>query len=159
VSGGYDHTLLHFNFNRGTLLSERDLVESSTLGELNTPLFVTGIAISPTGLVAAGIADGRLWIGLGDDELFVKVAEGPIVVLAFIDPATLLFCTLLGKTVQCRIHRGDKSTAANVEVIWTRETQHVAKVNALTVNECSVVIGGLDQQGRGIIEIWDRDTH
>ena len=71
----------------------------------------------------------------------------------------LLFCTLLGKTVQCRIHPGDKFITPNVEVIWTRETEHVAKVNALTVNESCVSIGGLDQQGRGIIEIWDRDKN
>ena len=87
--------------------------ETSLTGELRTPLFVTAIAISATGVVAAGIADGRLWIGLGgesrlvpqskkrnakwrglreEDGLFVKVAEGPIVALSAPYSLWLPFC-------------------------------------------------------------------
>lgn len=45
-----------------------------------------------------------------------------------------------------------------METIWSRETQHVAKVNTLTVNDRNIAIGGLDQEGRGVIEIWEVNT-
>lgn len=68
-----------------------------------SPPFVMSISVSSTGIVAAGTADGRIWIGTGgekmpaggsggkkkrsrkwdglkeNDGLLVKVAEGPVV--------------------------------------------------------------------------------
>jgi hypothetical protein len=68
------------------------------------PPFIMSTSISSAGIMAAGTADGRLWIGLGgrkhqspagtkkkraqkweglkeDEELIVKIAEGPIVAM------------------------------------------------------------------------------
>lgn len=66
-----------------------------------SPPFVISMAVSTTGVVAAGTADGRLLIGFGaergalgkgkkakkweglnpDETLLIKIAEGPIVAL------------------------------------------------------------------------------
>jgi hypothetical protein len=67
-----------------------------------SPPFVMSAAISSTGVMAAGTADGRLWLGFGgekvaqskskkrtrkwegfnpDDEHLEKIAEGPIVAM------------------------------------------------------------------------------
>lgn len=72
-----------------------------------SPPFILSTAVSSTGIVAAGTADGRIWIGTGgekrpaaatgtsgkkkrsrkweglkkDEGLLLKVAEGPIVAL------------------------------------------------------------------------------
>lgn len=69
-----------------------------------SPSFVLSTAVSSTGIVAAGLADGRVWIGIGGEKrpaasgsggkqkrsrkweglkenegLSVKIAEGPVV--------------------------------------------------------------------------------
>lgn len=65
-----------------------------------SPPFVMSMAMSPTGVLAAGTADGRLWLGFGgerasglgkkkkkwqglneEDTMMTKVAEGPIVAM------------------------------------------------------------------------------
>ena len=122
VSGGYDYALLHFDFVQGSILSRDDLgwlfytavsgavlIESSrsaaappSTGVSLSPPFILSLSISPTGIIAAGTADGRLYIGtsgeksseaLGgrqrrqrkwkglkmDGRIVADVAEGPIV--------------------------------------------------------------------------------
>lgn len=121
VSGGYDCALLHFDFVQGSLLSRFDFSENrlrihhgySLTHKYHTaapppesgislsPPFIMSTAISSSGVIAAGTADGRIWIGTGgekrlgvgakkkrtrkwdglreDEGLSVKVAEGPIV--------------------------------------------------------------------------------
>jgi hypothetical protein len=90
VSGGYDCHLLHFDFRRGVLLSRFDLgafhlaactnlndqhiLESSQApdsggGNISlSPPFITSLAVSSTGVIAAGTADGRLWVGFGGEK-------------------------------------------------------------------------------------------
>ena len=69
-----------------------------------SPPFIMSMAMSNTGVLAAGLADGRLWLGLKgdkastsrkgpkkkskkwegldeDESILVKVAEGPIVAM------------------------------------------------------------------------------
>ena len=66
-----------------------------------SPPFIMSMAMSNTGVLAAGTADGRLWLGFKgdktsnrprkkskkwegleeDEALFIKVAEGPIVAM------------------------------------------------------------------------------
>ena len=78
-----------------------------TGGMALSPPFIMSTAMSSTGVMAAGTADGRLWLGFGgekrslpgsskkkrakkweglrdDDELAVKIAEGPIVAMCVI---------------------------------------------------------------------------
>jgi hypothetical protein len=110
--------LLHFDFRQGTLLSKREFGTSFLVDRLRTkghtspiasvpqttavslsPPFVLCLSISSTGTVAAGTADGQIWIGLGGDKkvsvkktrkwgglredmgLSKKIADGPVVAL------------------------------------------------------------------------------
>ncbi|KAI0256653.1 WD40-repeat-containing domain protein [Lactifluus subvellereus] len=115
ISGGYDSALLHFDFRQGTILSRREFASlpQSSVVSLSPP-FVLCLSVSSTGAIAAGTADGQLWIGLGGDKrvsvkktrkweglrkdmsLSRKIADGPIVALAFLDPTTIVTSTLLG---------------------------------------------------------------
>lgn len=75
-----------------------------TGGMALAPPFIMSTAMSLTGVMAAGTADGRLWLGFGgekrpspgtsrkkrtkkweglrdDDELAIKIVEGPIVAM------------------------------------------------------------------------------
>lgn len=80
-----------------------------------SPPFIMSAAMSSTGVLAAGTADGRLWLGFGgeklpasspkrnakkkktafwqglneDDQLEIKVAEGPVVAM-LVNASTLL---------------------------------------------------------------------
>jgi|ERR1700722_5389198 len=122
VSGGYDQALLHFDFLQCKLVSRRNLGEPPCsmsvvlrayghseaalpfVGGMSlSPPFVVSTAMSSTGILAAGTADGRLWLGFGGerylaspskkrrsrkwaglreaDELMIHVAEGPVVAL------------------------------------------------------------------------------
>ncbi|KAJ7940461.1 quinon protein alcohol dehydrogenase-like superfamily [Mycena leptocephala] len=105
VSGGYDSCLLHFDFMQGTVLSRRDIPPFPIANGMSlSPPFIMSAAIATTGIMAAGTADGRLWLGFGgektsetksskkkrtrkwdgfnpDDEHLAKVAEGPIVAM------------------------------------------------------------------------------
>ncbi|KAH0830620.1 WD40-repeat-containing domain protein [Lanmaoa asiatica] len=105
VSGGYDYAMLHFDFMQGSVLSRDDLSAAPVSSGVSlSPPFILSLSISPTGIIAAGTADGRLYIGTGgekssetsagrqrrqrkwkglrmDDRIIADVAEGPIVAL------------------------------------------------------------------------------
>lgn len=85
VSGGYDSTLLHFDTaqrsvssrhkigTRLAVLLNTTLIISTVAPEPSagvslSPPFVLSLAVSPSGLVAAGLADGRVWLGAGGDR-------------------------------------------------------------------------------------------
>jgi len=140
-----------------------------------SPPFVMSTAFSSTGILAAGTADGRLWIGLGgqktlskskaraksrkwnglkdDEQVCTKVADGPVVAMSFSSSDILTASTLLGTIIQWRIN----SEADNiVEELWRKEAPGLEKVNALVTNDTKIVIGGFAKDGKGIIEIWDK---
>ncbi len=92
VSGGYDCTLIHFDYRLGTLLSSFEIREYNPLlsfyslshrtsfcvplaatpglapGISSVPPFITAMSISSLGVVAAGTADGRIWVGGGGSK-------------------------------------------------------------------------------------------
>ncbi|KAH7926623.1 hypothetical protein BV22DRAFT_1032619 [Leucogyrophana mollusca] len=178
VTGGYDSALLHFDFQQGTVLSRFDLSAAPPASGVSlSPPFVLCSSISPSGIIAAGTADGRLWIGTGgekssggsagqkkrkrkweglnDDEGFVTdVAEGPVVATTFIAPRTLLICTLLGKVTQHEICGASSEGNLALEMKWTKTAENVVKVNALVAVEEWIVIGGFGKDGKGVIECW-----
>ncbi|KAK7693774.1 hypothetical protein QCA50_003346 [Cerrena zonata] len=127
VSGGYDSAMLHFDHSQRNQLSQLDIAATPPESGISlSPPFVLSTAISSTGLIAAGIADGRLWIGSGGDKLspinskpgkkrarkwgglqeengtFLRIAEGPVVACAFVNDQTLVTASLLGKLVVTR---------------------------------------------------------
>lgn len=173
ISGGYDSTLLHFDFRQGTILSRREFTfPPQSSGVSLSPPFVLCLSVSSTGTVAVGTADGHLWIGLGGDRglsikktrkwgglredmsLSKKIADGPIVALAFLDPSSIITCTLLGS-----ISRHTLSTKGNAEN-WTIESvavaqaRFIAKANALAVHGDNVVVGGFREDGKGTAEVY-----
>jgi len=137
-----------------------------------SPPFVLCLSVSYTGAIAAGTADGHLWIGLGGDKgvsvkktrkwgglredmsLSKKIADGPIVALAFLDSTSIVTSTLLGS-----ISRHILSTKGNAED-WTIEsntvvqTRFIAKVNALAVHGDNVAVGGFRADGKGTAEVY-----
>jgi len=179
VSAGYDETFLHFDFPEGTILSQHKISSSSsTEGILLSPPFVMSTAFSSTGVLAAGTADGRLWIGLGgqkgsvknkakaksrkwnglkdDDQLCIKVADGPVVAMSFSSPDILTASTLLGSIIQWKIKSELNGQDNIVEELWRKEALELEKVNALVTNDTKIVIGGFSKDGKGIVEIWDK---
>ncbi|KAJ7741586.1 WD40-repeat-containing domain protein [Mycena maculata] len=177
VSGGYDSCLLHFDFMQGTVLSRRDIPPFPiTDGMSLSPPFIMSAAMGATGVMAAGTADGRLWLGCGgekgsqtkatkkkrsrkwdgfnlENEVLERVAEGPIVAMAFSDPSTLTLSTLLGNVMQYRLIR--QETTAQLVKIWEGNTGNISKVNTLIIDERRVVIAGLSENAKGVVEIWD----
>ncbi|KIY43452.1 hypothetical protein FISHEDRAFT_53485, partial [Fistulina hepatica ATCC 64428] len=177
VSGGYDHSLLHYDFWLGTILSKRKLpplVSESGTALTLSPAFVLSISISSTGLLAAGTADGRLLVGTGGEkgassnkrkrsrkwegldecsEVVSKIAEGPIVGVSFINPDVLVVSTLLATVMQFRLVRGDDGSIL-LEKLWATTMTAVKKVNTFTVDDTHLVVGGLGGDGRGVVEIW-----
>ncbi|KAF7304953.1 hypothetical protein MKEN_01209800 [Mycena kentingensis (nom. inval.)] len=154
VSGGYDSALLHFDYMLGSTLSRRDFTaDPATQGVSLSPPFIMSAALSTTGAMAAGTADGRLWLGTGgdkgalaakstkkkrsrkweglnaDDEILEKAAEGPLVAMAFAGSSTLVVSTLLGNIMHYTASRND---ADELQLSKTAEFQSgVSKVNAL----------------------------
>ncbi|KIJ69334.1 hypothetical protein HYDPIDRAFT_80305 [Hydnomerulius pinastri MD-312] len=182
VSGGYDSTFLHFDFLQGSVLSRDDLSEraaSPSSGVSMSPPFILSLSISSSGVIAAGTADGRVYVGTGgekssesstgrqqrrrkweglrtDGRIISEVAEGPIVALAFTAQRELLTCTLLGKVVHHQIHGSTADSTLSLVPSWTRETKDIFKVNAMAVSGDSIIIGGFKKDGRGVIEIWTK---
>jgi len=67
ISGGYDCKLLHHEVLKGGLQSKHEIPASSPSTESFNmcPPFIQAIAMSQSGVCAAGTADGRIWLGKG----------------------------------------------------------------------------------------------
>ncbi|PPQ87974.1 hypothetical protein CVT25_001053 [Psilocybe cyanescens] len=179
ISGGYDNFLLHFDFVQGKALSRRQIDTFVPAGEISlSPPFVMSMAMSDTGILAAGIADGRLWIGFGgekvvnsgtkapkkrvkkwegldeDQTLLIKVAEGPIVAMAFSESRKLTISTLMGVITQYRLIYDEVQGSVVLQQLWQRESTGLEKVNALVADDKRIIVGGFSAKGRGLIEIW-----
>ncbi|KAJ8587077.1 hypothetical protein M405DRAFT_742533 [Rhizopogon salebrosus TDB-379] len=184
VSGGYDSSLLHHDFHQRTILSRFDLGRTSppSSGVSMSPPFILSSAVSSSGVFAAGIADGRVWIGIGgekmsgvpagasvkkkrrkweglkqDEGFMVDVGHGPIAALTFIGPRALLTSTLLGSVTLHEIGASAVGGKLNMVAKWTKATTAVNKVNALLATGDLIMIGGLKASGGGIIEIWEKE--
>jgi hypothetical protein len=180
VSGGYDQKLFHFDYTSGNLRSEREISPHAPAGEMSlSPPFIMSMAISLTGVLAAGTVDGQLWInfsgesskdggskntkglktwaGLNEDtEHIAKIAEGPLVAMAFLRTRIITVSTLMGTVTQYRLALTG-SNQLNLEKLWQREPSNSMKTNSLVVDERRIVVGGLHSDDSGIIEIWERE--
>ncbi|KAG2341597.1 hypothetical protein BDR05DRAFT_976905 [Suillus weaverae] len=184
VSGGYDSRLLHHDFHQRTVLSRLDLGTSPrSSGVSMSPPFILSSGMSPSGIFAAGTADGRVWIGTGgekmsgvssgtsvkkkrrkweglrpDEALTADVGHGPIVALAFIGPHTLLTSTLMGKVTLHEIGGLTVDGKLDISPKWTKGTTDVNKVNAIIATGGLIIIGGLNKSGGGMIEVWEKGS-
>ncbi|KAF9227856.1 WD40 repeat-like protein [Gyrodon lividus] len=177
VSGGYDSAFLHFDFLQGSVLSRDDLgATPPSSGVFMSPPFILSLSISSSGVIAAGTADGRVYIGTGGEKsegasgrrkrrrkwdglrgegkTVAEAAEGPIVALTFTAPRELLTCTLLGKVSYHQIHGSAADGTLSLEPKWTRQCRDILKVNSIAISRDSIVIGGFQRDGRGVIETW-----
>ncbi|GJE90788.1 WD40 repeat-like protein [Phanerochaete sordida] len=176
-SGGFDSALIHFDYKQNTVLSRLDIASAPpTSGVSMSPPFILSTAVSPSGVVAATTADGRLWIGGGGDKnapsvdkkkrsrkweglreqdgTFVQVADGPVVSCAFAPASTALFTsTLLGRLARHDITY-DEQKKITAKTSWNAEVKYLAKVNGIAVNEKYLVIGGILKDGKGSVEVW-----
>lgn len=186
VSGGYDSRLLHHDFHQRTVLSRFDLGTSplsESSGVSMSPPFILSSAISPSGILAAGTADGRVWIGTGgekmsgvssgtsikkkrrkweglkqDEGFAADVGHGPIVALTFTGPRTLFTSTLMGKVTLHEISGPTANGKLDLSPRWTKATTDVNKVNAIVATGGFIIISGLSENGEGMIEVWEKGS-
>ncbi|KAH8827009.1 WD40 repeat-like protein [Flagelloscypha sp. PMI_526] len=182
VSGGYDSAILHFDFEERSLLSRRDITNQlSSSGMSMSPPFIMSTAMSLSGILAAGTADGQLWVGLGGEkvtpaatskkssqkvkksrkwdglrsdvnsEVLLKAVEGPIVALAFFGTSN---STLLASTLQGTIIQYTilRGELPQLREDWRKEITHVQKVNVLLVQNSHILVGGVGKTGKGCME-------
>ncbi|KAF9447263.1 WD40 repeat-like protein [Macrolepiota fuliginosa MF-IS2] len=180
VSGGCDATLLHMDVVRDEVLSKQNLAGLSTQDDKvsMSPPFIMSLAVAPNGIVAAGTADGKLWLGFGGEKTpsasknkkktkwggleldlasIISVAEAPIVAVAFHSPTRLTVSTLKGAITHYKLIYGNDSNAVIYQALWHQQCNNMIKVNALVVDEKRVIIGGFDEAGKGVIDIWRFD--
>lgn len=62
-------------------------------------------------------------------------------------------CSLLGTISAYDISRDDEGGLQATKV-WSEATRSVEKVNAMTVSQLWVVIGGFGKDGKGVVETW-----
>ncbi|RPD66416.1 WD40 repeat-like protein [Lentinus tigrinus ALCF2SS1-6] len=174
VSGGYDSALLHFDVGQGTILSRFDIsAPPPSEGVSLSPPFVLSVTVSSTGLLAAGTADGRAWIGGGgekrpsskkkrsrkweglkeDEGIWLQVADGPVVSSAFTASDRLFTCSLLGTIAEYKVIRDDDGSLRATKG-WSAVAPTLEKVNAMTASHSWVVIGGFGKDGRGIVQVF-----
>ncbi|KAF8912110.1 WD40-repeat-containing domain protein [Gymnopilus junonius] len=180
ISGGYDTILLHFDYVQGKVLSRRQMDPYTEEGGVSlSPPFILSTAMSATGVLAAGTADGRLFVGFGgekssvkgskkkskkwegleeDETVLVKVAEGPIVAMAFADSRRLITSTLLGVITEYHIFYDQAEASVVIQQSWQQDSPGLTKVNALIADDKRIIVGGFSGKGRGVIEIWKQDT-
>ncbi|KAL1706878.1 hypothetical protein EV121DRAFT_289060 [Schizophyllum commune] len=240
VSGGYDCQVVLHDWESGSVLGRGDVGASTNAEEANgptteeangpttedtnasqgislSPPFVLSSAMSTTGVLVAGLADGRVWVGMGGERvveatsskkpptatttkpptptpttkrpptkdkkrtkkwegldpkgvLAAKVAEGPVVGVAWKDENTILACSLLGQLIEVTVERAlDGKSQPDLRPKVLTQVESVSKVNALVVSKVDtlavsnggalagdvqyVVVGGVGKDGKGVVEV------
>ncbi|KAF9513121.1 hypothetical protein BS47DRAFT_1393619 [Hydnum rufescens UP504] len=129
VSGGYDSHLLHFDFTLGTVLSRFDVGSTPipSSGSPNialSPPFVISLAMSASGVIAAGTADGqqrkkrRYWEGLKAEKesSIFSIADGPVIGVVFQSSDTIIAASLGGTITKHQITTDEKGARILREV-------------------------------------------
>jgi hypothetical protein len=77
-----------------------------------------------------------------------------VLIRVFVGPDKLISCTLLGSVTHHQLSRTDTNGALELTTTWTRNTQALAKVNAISVAGDRIAIGGIGTNEKGIVEVW-----
>ncbi|KAK0490864.1 hypothetical protein IW261DRAFT_1547159 [Armillaria novae-zelandiae] len=158
VSGGYDKALIHFDYAQGSVLSRHGISIPPASGSMSfSPPFILCTALSTTGVIAAGTADGHIWLGRGGMRVPSKGKKTRKWNARSVTSDTLIFSTLLGNVMELRLNHDCKEGEEQVMPIWQQQAKSLAKVNALVVDDKKIVLGGISGDGKGIIEIWGKD--
>ncbi|KAJ3543758.1 hypothetical protein NMY22_g3020 [Coprinellus aureogranulatus] len=90
--------------------------------------------------------------------LLIKVADGPIVAVAFSQARVLTISTMLGVITQYELLYDPQNAGgqALLRQVWKGDVKAIEKVNALLVDERRILVGGLSKDGKGIIEVWKK---
>lgn len=75
---------------------------------------------------------------------------------AFINARVLVASSLMGVTMLYRLVL-EQENELKLTKLWERNVAESIKVNALITDEKRVVTGGLQPDGTGIIEIWQKE--
>lgn len=65
--------------------------------------------------------------------------------------------TLKGAITHYNLIYGNDTGAVVYQAVWHRQCENMIKVNALIVDEKRIVVGGFDESGKGVIDIWKMD--
>lgn len=130
-------------------------------GISSLPPFVTSLAISSSGGIAAGTADGRIWVGLGgeknpsqnlnankgkkkrarkwgglsEEEGFeTKIGEGMVTGLTFTSPDTLVSCSLNGKIIDHELVHPNPQAEEGMRAGGLRKTLEATAENCVKVD-------------------------
>lgn len=125
------------------------------------PPFITSLAISSSGGIAAGTADGRIWVGLGgeknpsqnlnankgkkkrarkwgglsEEEGFeTKIGEGMVTGLTFTSPNTLVSCSLNGKIIVHELVHPNPQAEEGMRAGGLRKTSEATAENCVKVD-------------------------
>ncbi|KAJ3524915.1 hypothetical protein NMY22_g10794 [Coprinellus aureogranulatus] len=177
VSAGYDHSIKHIDFTKDELIfgikmgirRKRNLILPTLrlvhrLLPLRRPrhrnrrrslgIFFGGEKSTS----AAPKKKPKTWQGLNTAEmLLIKVADGPIVAVAFSQARVLTISTMLGVITQYELLYDPQNAGgqALLRQVWKGDVKAIEKVNALLVDERRILVGGLAKDGKGIIEVWN----
>ncbi len=75
---------------------------------------------------------------------------------AFINARALVVSSLMGMTILYRLVL-EKENELKLTKLWERDVAESIKVNVLITDEKRVVTGGLQPDGTGVIEIWQKE--
>jgi hypothetical protein len=73
---------------------------------------------------------------------------------AFLDPAAIITCTLLGVISRHILSTGGNAEDWRIESIPVAQTEFIAKVNSLAVHSDGVAVGGFRADGKGLAEVY-----
>jgi hypothetical protein len=73
----------------------------------------------------------------------------------FVDLNTLICCTLLGIVSMYRLSRDP----LQLQLLYSKGTEGIEKVNALAVDGQWLAIGGFGKDGKGVVELWNRNNN
>ncbi|KAF8334259.1 uncharacterized protein EI90DRAFT_3051598 [Cantharellus anzutake] len=187
VSGGYDLCLNHHDRTTCSAIASFDFGslpprETNDPHVSMSPPFILSMAISSSGVLAVGTADGRLWLGFGGEipkdsssinaktkrrrhweglkrkgaSLTLSIASGPVVGVAFESTDVVTAVTLGGVLSKYRFSKGTDGRRDSTE-IWRDTTSSILKVNAIsehsTLGTNWMAVCGVGSDGGGVVEL------
>lgn len=73
---------------------------------------------------------------------------------AFHSPTRLTVSTMKGSLTHYNLIHNGETRSITYQVLGHHQCETMIKVNALAVDEKRIIVGGFDETGRGVIEIW-----